>query len=197
MSGAGMGMSGEDSGNLSAESSFSSIDSGGRGGGIGMGGGSLSGGGGMNGGVLRGDGTGGLGCLGDMFTTGESASKARRKAMAKRIGFMPTDPCVHFAPIFSALECLRGEYVLMPIVLFLDSDGLSSHEKKRYYLECLEYYTLFLREQVEFLPPDRRIDPVPLECVQSYPGLNSRSIRVCSICSILCGSLVTTLCFLV
>ncbi|KAF9481360.1 hypothetical protein BDN70DRAFT_876315 [Pholiota conissans] len=74
----------------------------------------------------------------------ESASKARRRAMAKRVGFIPTDP-----------------------------DTISSHEKKRHYLESLEQYISYLHEQFSLI---NREHP-PLERVVDYKGLSSRSIR--------------------
>ncbi|KIM48135.1 hypothetical protein M413DRAFT_222754 [Hebeloma cylindrosporum] len=75
----------------------------------------------------------------------ESASKARRRAMAKSIGFVPTDP-----------------------------DTISSHDKKRHYLECLEQYVLYLHQQIESVVG---ATPSPLVRTSSYPGLTSRSIR--------------------
>ncbi|KAF9569642.1 hypothetical protein CPC08DRAFT_812637 [Agrocybe pediades] len=74
----------------------------------------------------------------------ESASKARRRIMAKKIGFVPTDP-----------------------------DTISSHDKKRYYLECLEQYVLQLHKHFQALG----VEPPNLERVAKYPGLNSKSMR--------------------
>ncbi|CAA7266512.1 unnamed protein product [Cyclocybe aegerita] len=74
----------------------------------------------------------------------ETARKARRRAMAKSVGFVPTDP-----------------------------DTISSHEKKRHYLECLEHYILYLHQQFELLG----VTPPALERVPSYRGLSSQSIR--------------------
>lgn len=53
-------------------------------------------------------------------------------------------------------------------------EAITPHEKKRYYLECLEHYVIFLHEHC------RRIDfePPPLERVPGHRCLNSRSIRV-------------------
>jgi hypothetical protein len=54
------------------------------------------------------------------------------------------------------------------------SDSISSHEKKRHYLECIEQYIQFLHQQFDLLgerPPE-------MERVASYRGLSSRSIRV-------------------
>lgn len=54
------------------------------------------------------------------------------------------------------------------------SETITSHEKKRHYLECLEHYVAFLHEHF------RRsgIEPVALERISTYRCLNSRSIRV-------------------
>ncbi|KAF9270279.1 hypothetical protein L218DRAFT_952443 [Marasmius fiardii PR-910] len=52
-------------------------------------------------------------------------------------------------------------------------DGISSHEKKRQLLECLEQYVIYLHEQVTLLGAE----PVSLDRVDSYRGLGSRSIR--------------------
>ncbi|KAM6498170.1 hypothetical protein JOM56_006118 [Amanita muscaria] len=52
-------------------------------------------------------------------------------------------------------------------------ESISSHEKKRQYLECLEYYVMFLQQQLSLVGAD----PVLLERVPQYRGLNNRSIR--------------------
>ncbi|KAG7099281.1 hypothetical protein E1B28_001140 [Marasmius oreades] len=52
-------------------------------------------------------------------------------------------------------------------------DGISSHEKKRQLLECLEQYVIYLHEQLTLLGAE----PVSLERVDNYRGLGSRSIR--------------------
>ncbi|KIK94916.1 hypothetical protein PAXRUDRAFT_827529 [Paxillus rubicundulus Ve08.2h10] len=74
----------------------------------------------------------------------ESQRKARQRAVAEEIGFTPTDP-----------------------------DTISSHEKKRHYLECLEQYVLYLHEQLRLV----QTLPLALERVSTYRGLSSRSIR--------------------
>ncbi|KAK2461866.1 hypothetical protein APHAL10511_006329 [Amanita phalloides] len=59
---------------------------------------------------------------------------------------------------------------------FIQSDSrenITSHEKKRHYLECLEHYVLYLRQQLQLVGAE----PGPLERVQQYRGLNNRSIR--------------------
>lgn len=74
----------------------------------------------------------------------DTARRARSRAMAKSVGFTPTDP-----------------------------DSISSHEKKRHYLECLERYVIYLHEQLSLIGTQ----PVALERVSNYRGLSSRSIR--------------------
>lgn len=74
----------------------------------------------------------------------ETQCKARQRAVAEEIGFVPTDP-----------------------------DTISSHEKKRHYLECLEHYVLYLHEQLRLA----HTPPLALERVSTYRGLSSRSIR--------------------
>ncbi|EPQ60758.1 hypothetical protein GLOTRDRAFT_124506 [Gloeophyllum trabeum ATCC 11539] len=74
----------------------------------------------------------------------ETQRKARQRVVAENVGFVPTDP-----------------------------DTISSHDKKRHYLECLEQYVLYLHEQFRLLGQE----PVQLERVSTYRGLSSRSIR--------------------
>ncbi|KAK7058909.1 hypothetical protein VNI00_001533 [Paramarasmius palmivorus] len=52
-------------------------------------------------------------------------------------------------------------------------DPISSHEKKRQLLECLEQYVVYLHEQLNLLGAQ----PAPLERVSTYKGLSSRSVR--------------------
>ena len=100
----------------------------------------------------------------------ESARKARRRAMAKSVGFIPTDPSVPYPS------------TIMPhLALFSYSDTISSHEKKRHYLECLEQYVMYLHQQLELVGSQ----PIPLERVSNYRGLSSRSIRVLRLLSFL------------
>lgn len=54
------------------------------------------------------------------------------------------------------------------------SDTISSHDKKRYYLECLEQYITYLHDQLRLVGHE----PTQLERVSTYRGLTSRSIRV-------------------
>lgn len=58
------------------------------------------------------------------------------------------------------------------------SDRMSAHEKKRYYLEALEQYVIYVHEQLRLV----NTEPVPLERVSTYRGMNSRSIRVNIFC---------------
>ncbi|KAL5534145.1 hypothetical protein ACEPAG_606 [Sanghuangporus baumii] len=72
----------------------------------------------------------------------------RRKAQlvheTERLGFTPTDP-----------------------------DTISTHDKKRLYLDCLEQYVIYLHKQLRLAGHE----PVPIERVSSGRGLTSRSIR--------------------
>ncbi|KAJ6503481.1 hypothetical protein C8R47DRAFT_206521 [Mycena vitilis] len=54
-----------------------------------------------------------------------------------------------------------------------DPDDLSSHEKKRLYVECLEHYVQYLHQLFAWI----QVQPVPLERVSSYRSLTSRSLR--------------------
>ncbi|KAI9508775.1 hypothetical protein F5148DRAFT_1192589 [Russula earlei] len=74
----------------------------------------------------------------------ETQRKALQRVLQESIGFSPTDP-----------------------------DTISSHDKKRYYLECLEQYITYLHEQLRLVGHE----PVTLERVSTYRGLTSRSIR--------------------
>ncbi|KAL0580392.1 hypothetical protein V5O48_001637 [Marasmius crinis-equi] len=62
---------------------------------------------------------------------------------------------------------------LSTLMVHSGRDGISSHEKKRQLLECLEHYVLHLHEQLTMIGAE----PVPLERVADYRGLSSRSIR--------------------
>ncbi|KAI9460871.1 hypothetical protein BJY52DRAFT_1260979 [Lactarius psammicola] len=74
----------------------------------------------------------------------ETQRKALQRVLEESIGFSPTDP-----------------------------DTISSHDKKRYYLECLEQYITYLHDQLRLVGHE----PIPLERVSTYRGLTSRSIR--------------------
>ncbi|KAI0274647.1 hypothetical protein BC834DRAFT_2977 [Gloeopeniophorella convolvens] len=74
----------------------------------------------------------------------ETQRKALQRVLEENVSFLPTDP-----------------------------DTISSHDKKRYYLECLEHYITYLHEQLRLVGHE----PVALERVSTYRGLNSRSIR--------------------
>ncbi|THG93945.1 hypothetical protein EW145_g8250, partial [Phellinidium pouzarii] len=71
--------------------------------------------------------------------------KAHQDQIAIALGYIPTDP-----------------------------DAISSHDKKRFYLDCLEQYVLYLHNQLRLVG----VEPVPVERVSSGRGLTSRSIRV-------------------
>ncbi|EED80430.1 predicted protein [Postia placenta Mad-698-R] len=75
----------------------------------------------------------------------ETQRKAYFRAVAEAIGFTPTNP-----------------------------DTISSHDKKRHYLECVEQYVDWLHEQIRILGEE----PVPFEKVSKYPGLSHQSIRI-------------------
>ncbi|EPT03952.1 hypothetical protein FOMPIDRAFT_50721 [Fomitopsis schrenkii] len=74
----------------------------------------------------------------------ETQRKAYFRRVAEAVGFPPTDP-----------------------------DTITSHDKKRSYLECLEQYVQWLHEQIRLVGRE----PMPLERVQQYRGPSSRSIR--------------------
>ncbi|KAG6878383.1 hypothetical protein C0993_007565 [Termitomyces sp. T159_Od127] len=91
----------------------------------------------------------------------ETARKARRRAMAQTIGFEPTDP---YVPLFVHDSLINSS----------SSDVISSHEKKRHYLECLEYYVTYLHQQLSLVG----CEPVRLERpATSTRGMSSQSIR--------------------
>ncbi|KAH9950465.1 hypothetical protein B0H21DRAFT_723455, partial [Amylocystis lapponica] len=75
----------------------------------------------------------------------ETQRKAYFRAVAESIGFQPTDP-----------------------------DTITSHDKKRSYLECLERYVQWLHEQIQLAGHE----PIQFERVSTYDGLTSRSMRV-------------------
>ncbi|KZT75192.1 hypothetical protein DAEQUDRAFT_761136 [Daedalea quercina L-15889] len=85
---------------------------------------------------------------GDAVAPPKPPSETQRKAyfrkVAESVGFAPTDP-----------------------------DTITSHDKKRSYLECLEQYVQWLHEQIRLVGRE----PLPLERVQEYRGPSSRSIR--------------------
>lgn len=53
-------------------------------------------------------------------------------------------------------------------------DTITSHDKKRHYLECLEQYILWLHEQIKL----KGLVAQNMQRIESYNGLDSRSIRV-------------------
>lgn len=60
------------------------------------------------------------------------------------------------------------------LLIAVPRDTISSHEKKRHYLECVEQYVMYLHQQLQLVGSE----PVKLERVSNYRGLSSRSIRV-------------------
>ncbi|GJE87581.1 hypothetical protein PsYK624_036640 [Phanerochaete sordida] len=74
----------------------------------------------------------------------DNIRKSYFRSVADNVGFQPTDP-----------------------------DSITSHDKKRHYLECLEQYILWLHDQIGLSGNT----PLQLERVDSYRGLNIRSIR--------------------
>lgn len=67
-----------------------------------------------------------------------------------------------------------GPSFLPPSANDNSTESITSHEKKRHYLECLEHYVAFLHEHCR----RNGLEPAPLERISSYRCLNSRSIRV-------------------
>ncbi|KAG6842601.1 hypothetical protein C0991_000127 [Blastosporella zonata] len=95
----------------------------------------------------------------------ETVRKARRRAMAQSIGFVPTDPC---APT-PGPDSIPKSPLTEPT-----RDAISSHEKKRHYLECLEYYVTYLHQQLSLVG----CVPVRLQRpTSSGRGMTSQSIR--------------------
>ena len=111
----------------------------------------------------------------DSDSSGESSSTSSRNINHRRVpsGIQPTDLPSFNQPV--------ARYVVLPLLCTLDHhlpsyfrDGISSHEKKRQLLECLEQYVLFLHEQLKLVG----VEPIPLERATNARGLTSRSIRV-------------------
>ncbi len=53
-------------------------------------------------------------------------------------------------------------------------DTITSHDKGRCYVDCLEDYVQWLEEQIRLVG----LDPLPLDRVPDYGGLTNRSLRV-------------------
>lgn len=66
---------------------------------------------------------------------------------------------------------------LAPLTHRTSQESITSHEKKRHYLECLEHYVETLHEHFHFLG----LEPAPLERITHSGGLDSRSIRVSTV----------------
>ena len=62
----------------------------------------------------------------------------------------------------------------MMLIALSSSDTITSHDKKRSYLECLEEYVPWLHEQIHLVGQK----PLPLERISTYRGLKNRSLRV-------------------
>lgn len=93
----------------------------------------------------------------------ETQRKAYFRRVAEAVGFPPTDPLVYFIT-----RCI------LSLLMIRYRDTITSHDKKRSYLECLEQYVQWLHEQIRLVGRE----PLPLERVQQYRGPSSRSIRV-------------------
>ncbi|TFK41087.1 hypothetical protein BDQ12DRAFT_678870 [Crucibulum laeve] len=92
----------------------------------------------------------------------DNARKARLRVVAEDLGFIPTDPSISTcSAMFASLN------------IGLPSDTITSHEKKRHYLECLEQYVTYLHQQLGLVGAI----PHPFERIASYGGLDNRSVR--------------------
>ncbi len=92
--------------------------------------------------------------------------RARRRPVNRNLGFISGDSSVFS---FCRMTALNNNNIVFC------RETISSHEKKRHYLECLEHYVLYLHQQLKLVGAE----PVPLERVQQYRGLSNRSMRVC------------------
>lgn len=93
----------------------------------------------------------------------ETSGSSSRRHDAALTRFSSPEPSVVLSPSFS----------LLTICLYF-SEVITSHEKKRQYLECLEHYVQYLHDQINRIG----VQAVPIERVSTYRGLSSRSIRV-------------------
>ncbi|KAF8640992.1 hypothetical protein AX17_000637 [Amanita inopinata Kibby_2008] len=93
----------------------------------------------------------------------ELARRSRRRLANRAMGLMSGESPATNTP------CASNPYQLSRSA----RESISSHEKKRHYLECLEHYVMYLHQQLNLVGAE----PVPLERVQSYRGLSNRSIR--------------------
>lgn len=57
-------------------------------------------------------------------------------------------------------------------------ETVSAHDRRRYFVECMEQYIVFLHEQLKLVGHE----PAPLENVAKYKGMSSRSVRVSRRC---------------
>lgn len=65
---------------------------------------------------------------------------ARRQALIENLGFTPVDPYVSLLALPSIVQSANCK---------IFSDRITTHEKKRLYLECLEEYVRYLQRQIE------------------------------------------------
>ncbi|KIP12441.1 hypothetical protein PHLGIDRAFT_258666 [Phlebiopsis gigantea 11061_1 CR5-6] len=97
--------------------------------------------------------------------TRESQAKAKGKARALSVG----EP--------NKTENLRKSYFrsVASQVGFesTDPDTITSHDKKRHYLECLEQYIVYLHKLLGY----SNVEPEPMLRVEQYAGLSSQAIR--------------------
>lgn len=97
----------------------------------------------------------------------------------------------------SSFRCARCQCLICRVSFFgvvvgalcacgVSSDTISSHDKKRNYLECLEQYVQWLHEQIRLLGRE----PLPIERVEPQRDhrLSCRSIRVrlCDLIHLIC-----------
>ncbi|THV04881.1 hypothetical protein K435DRAFT_835141 [Dendrothele bispora CBS 962.96] len=71
-----------------------------------------------------------------------------------------------------SLGCDDAQYSTR-LVQHHEQESISSHEKKRQYLECLEQYVMYLQDQLNTIG----VEPAALERVQDHKGMSSQSIR--------------------
>lgn len=71
------------------------------------------------------------------------------------------------------MSSFSTDYFLAP--LCNDSDTISSHDKKRNYLECLEIYIGYLEDQMKIV---KLQSPAIAKIMKVDIGMNNRSLRV-------------------
>ncbi|KAG6845788.1 hypothetical protein H0H87_003842 [Tephrocybe sp. NHM501043] len=96
----------------------------------------------------------------------EPVRKARRRVVAPSEGLLE--------PVEGGAPTPGSESLPKPPLSEPERDSISSHEKKRHYLECLEYYVIYLHQQLSLVG---RV-PVRLQRpTTSARGMSSQSIR--------------------